>query len=291
MNSFKDFYEENKETLLEAKKKRRTSNKDSLKNACWDGYEAVGFKLKDGKQVPDCVPIKKNESFSDYYGTKEDLQLDEEMLKEDAATVVMAVLAFPSIVALLAWVGSILFTSYFRGLGKITGRVVSMWRSLFSDMKDYITRDNVQKAVKDLAQDPKSKDQVRKTDKNKRAFESELRKVYEAIESKDFELAKEEFNKAPKYIQNNPDVHKVIISEISRVLKEPPIYVSSPGNETYRAIKKVINIRVAKAAAYATKIAMGKNLKDSTPQELDSDDRVEQDTDDLDNSEEEDLGV
>jgi hypothetical protein len=26
---------------------------------CWDGYEQVGFKMKDGKKVPNCVPIKK----------------------------------------------------------------------------------------------------------------------------------------------------------------------------------------------------------------------------------------
>ncbi|MHA6248603.1 hypothetical protein ACXYMU_11740 [Pontibacter sp. CAU 1760] len=34
---------------------------NSLKenNPCWDGYEPVGMKKKDGKEVPNCVP--KNE--------------------------------------------------------------------------------------------------------------------------------------------------------------------------------------------------------------------------------------
>ena len=27
-------------------------------NPCWDGYEMVGMKDKDGKSVPNCVPIK-----------------------------------------------------------------------------------------------------------------------------------------------------------------------------------------------------------------------------------------
>ena len=27
-------------------------------NPCWDGYEMVGMKEKDGKSVPNCVPIK-----------------------------------------------------------------------------------------------------------------------------------------------------------------------------------------------------------------------------------------
>ena len=29
------------------------------KNPCWDGYEQIGMKDKNGKQVPNCVPIKK----------------------------------------------------------------------------------------------------------------------------------------------------------------------------------------------------------------------------------------
>lgn len=29
-----------------------------LKDACWKGYEAIGFKMKDGKKVPNCVPVK-----------------------------------------------------------------------------------------------------------------------------------------------------------------------------------------------------------------------------------------
>jgi len=30
-----------------------------LKSACWDGYEAIGMKNKNGKKVPNCVPKKK----------------------------------------------------------------------------------------------------------------------------------------------------------------------------------------------------------------------------------------
>tara|TARA_B100000902_G_scaffold371690_1_gene398026 strand:+ start:4513 stop:4647 length:135 start_codon:yes stop_codon:yes gene_type:complete len=29
-----------------------------LKDACWKGYEAIGMKMKNGKKVPNCVPIK-----------------------------------------------------------------------------------------------------------------------------------------------------------------------------------------------------------------------------------------
>lgn len=30
----------------------------SLKEPCWEGYEMIGFKMKNGKRVPNCVPIK-----------------------------------------------------------------------------------------------------------------------------------------------------------------------------------------------------------------------------------------
>jgi len=202
-------------------------------------------------------------SFKDFYNDKEEQQLDEELLNEDAVSIVMSTLALPSVVAVMAWGGSLLFTSYLKGLGFITGRVIRMWQRAFSDIKGFVNTENVSKAVKDASRDPKSQDQVRKAERNKRAFSNELKEVYAAIETKDFLRAKEEFDKTAKFIQNNPDVHKVIISEISRVLKEPPIYIASPGNDTYQAIKKVINIRVAKAAAYATKLTMERNLKKS----------------------------
>ena len=34
-------------------------NHEELKAPCWDGYEQYGTKIKDGKEVPNCVPLKK----------------------------------------------------------------------------------------------------------------------------------------------------------------------------------------------------------------------------------------
>jgi hypothetical protein len=36
----------------------KKANKKS-KGPCWDGYEAIGMKMKNGRRVPNCVPIKK----------------------------------------------------------------------------------------------------------------------------------------------------------------------------------------------------------------------------------------
>ena len=30
----------------------------SLEDSCWSGYEAIGTKILDGREVPNCVPIK-----------------------------------------------------------------------------------------------------------------------------------------------------------------------------------------------------------------------------------------
>ena len=203
-------------------------------------------------------------SFKDFYEAKEEQELDEEILNEDAAVIVMTVFALPSIIALFAWAGSLIFVSYLKGLGFVTGKIVRMWKQVFSDISVYINTDTLNSSIREISRDDKTQQKVQENQRNRRAFENEMREVYSAIESKDFNTAKKEFEKTARFIQNNPDVHKVIIYEISKVLKEPPIYITSPGNDTYQAIKKVINIRVAKAAAYATKITMERSLKKGT---------------------------
>jgi hypothetical protein len=47
------------------------ANEFGLEESCWEGYEAIGTKILDGKEVPNCVPIKMSEddfaeSISDY---------------------------------------------------------------------------------------------------------------------------------------------------------------------------------------------------------------------------------
>lgn len=37
---------------------------EELKSPCWDGYEQIGTKIKDGKTVPNCVPLNVNEELT-----------------------------------------------------------------------------------------------------------------------------------------------------------------------------------------------------------------------------------
>jgi hypothetical protein len=43
-----------------------------LEDACWEGYEPVGTKQKDGRTVPNCVPKAKNAAESDKFASDDD---------------------------------------------------------------------------------------------------------------------------------------------------------------------------------------------------------------------------
>ena len=37
------------------------TKKKAVKDPCWEGYEKIGMKMKNGKMVPNCVPKGKKE--------------------------------------------------------------------------------------------------------------------------------------------------------------------------------------------------------------------------------------
>jgi len=49
---------------------------EELKAPCWDGYEQIGTKVKDGKEVPNCVPLKQelSDDILAEFGEEEDLE-------------------------------------------------------------------------------------------------------------------------------------------------------------------------------------------------------------------------
>lgn len=44
----------------------KTFVEEGLSKACWKGYEAIGKKTKNGKEVPNCVPVKEEEVSEDW---------------------------------------------------------------------------------------------------------------------------------------------------------------------------------------------------------------------------------
>lgn len=47
---------------IKAGMKKAFQEGDSLEGVCWPGWEAIGLKEKDGRLVPNCVPIKEEQS-------------------------------------------------------------------------------------------------------------------------------------------------------------------------------------------------------------------------------------
>ena len=46
-----------KKSIKDYDARNKNKNEEKLEEACWDGYVQKGFKMKNGKQVPNCVPI------------------------------------------------------------------------------------------------------------------------------------------------------------------------------------------------------------------------------------------
>ena len=60
-------------------KKCNEGEANALCEDCWDGYKAVGGKIKDGKRVPNCVPVKENHIDTDInYGKIDPIEYDVE---------------------------------------------------------------------------------------------------------------------------------------------------------------------------------------------------------------------
>lgn len=62
--------------------------KYNIEKACWEGYEMVGMKTKDGREVPNCVPKKKKKSepnIGDMMAKTEELLAQVRLMKEESS--------------------------------------------------------------------------------------------------------------------------------------------------------------------------------------------------------------
>lgn len=46
-------------SILKQEGEIEATEQQMLKEPCWDGYEMIGYKMKNGKKVPNCVPLKR----------------------------------------------------------------------------------------------------------------------------------------------------------------------------------------------------------------------------------------
>lgn len=59
------YYGAQKEGVIQPNGTDKVKVAESLKDTCWKGYEAIGTKKKNGKEVPNCVPVKEATDLKD----------------------------------------------------------------------------------------------------------------------------------------------------------------------------------------------------------------------------------
>jgi hypothetical protein len=57
-----DRYEMIRNIKLELSGMKPNKQKFEDEGPCWEGYEQIGTKILDGREVPNCVPIKEEQS-------------------------------------------------------------------------------------------------------------------------------------------------------------------------------------------------------------------------------------
>jgi len=179
---------------------------------------------------------------------------EEENLNESFAGTVGTILGYATDGLIAAFGGALLIlgaATSIKGIQAIWLKTKEVWKS---DPRTLFKRAKKDKLVKQ---------QLKKSEENKKKFADVLGKVYAAIDKKDFDKAKEEYSKLSVQYKLMPAIKQTIINEITSVLKEPPIWPPSPGNDTYKAIRTVLGLPEAKAAATAVKYYATKNITET----------------------------
>ena len=191
--------------------------------------------------------------FLEFHNKKEDIN---NVLQEEVATIAGAVIGLTVVLHLAAYGLSLLFyanTVTIKGIATIIRKAMNNIRK----SRDILTG-KTKIDVRMISKDPVAKQERRKLDKVNDKYADDLKELYEDIEAKNFDSARSAYMALDPAVKNNLDVQRLIITKITKELREPPVYTRSPGNKTYQAIKKVINIKVAQASAEAVKRALEK---------------------------------
>lgn len=194
-------------------------------------------------------------TFRKYIENDEEEQLTKE-INENAGAVIGSALGYGTIGLAAAFGGSLLI---YAGV-KATGALVKLWKNIIKSAKQIGKKPS--QVVRAARIDPMAKREKEKIDRVEDRYRDELRDVISAIHEQDFDTAKQEFMALSSGLKNLPDINKIVIKEITKTLEIPPLYVTSPGNKNYQAIKKILGIRIARAAAEAIKMSIEKEIKE-----------------------------
>lgn len=196
-------------------------------------------------------------TFKEYLENEEEKDFD--ILNEDAATIgtiLGKILGISTVGVLAAYGGSLLVLAgvkSYEGLRGIWEQIKGNAKGKKIDFKSFFKKTKSNSLVKQ---------ELNKANQKKKKYYEELKGVYSAIEKKDFVETKDKFAALPPNFRHLPEVKQIVINEITKALGEPPLWPPSPGNTTYKAIRNVLGLAEAKAAASAVKYHTSKMMEE-----------------------------
>jgi hypothetical protein len=200
-------------------------------------------------------------TFKEYLEESEEKDFD--ILEEDAAvvgTILGKILGIATIGLLSAYGGSLLVLAGAKGYKGLKG----IWENIKATMKgEKVKKIDFRSFFKKTKSNSLVKQELNKANQKKKKYYEELKGVYLAIEKKDFVETKEKFAALAPQFRNLPEIKQIIINEITKSLGEPPLWPPSPGNITYKAVRNVLGLAEAKAAASAVRYHTNKTIEES----------------------------
>lgn len=185
-------------------------------------------------------------NFKDYYETKE----AEAVLEEGFANVLGTILGIGTTGVLSAWIAALLFKG---GVGAINSIAKTMG-------KDGITfKKNFKEANKD---NPAVKKELNEMEVLKKKYQEDISPLLNDISGKRWNAAREDYQNLPLDLKNSVEIKRIIIDEVMKVCGVAIIDEPTPGSESYQAVRKIIDLKTAKATAEATKAQIKKYLID-----------------------------
>ena len=201
-------------------------------------------------------------SFREYYEDKEHERLDEDL----STAVITGLFGIPATLV-LGYGASWLTYRYARMTKNLVIRLVKTWKNFKSLFQKDDAEEKIDKTLETISKSAEVQKAVREVDKLKEKYAGPLESVYEAIEKKNSDSAENMFKRLEEKYQNNPEVRTALVDKILESYNQPPIYIASPGNETYQAIKKILGQKTARAVEELTKQSFSHYFEQTTKEE------------------------
>lgn len=164
-------------------------------------------------------------------------QEEQEMLKEGVLNILGKILGIGTASVLYAWAGAMLLKG---GIGAINSIANTFGKQGIQ------FKNNFKKATKDSQS---IKHELSEMDKLRNKYGAEIMDITVAIKTKDWDKAVAAYKELSIEHQNSTEIKKIIIEDVIQTTKQIPIAEPTPGNECYKALRKLFGMSSAKAIA------------------------------------------